>query len=765
MSVLSLAACSVTKYVPDDAYLLTKAKVNIDDKRVAESDAEAYLKQKPNGRVMGIFPFYLGIYNLSGRDTTKGINRFLRRLGEAPVVYDSIQTQRTVVQLERFMENKGFYNAKVTAMEKFGKRKAKVKYKIEANEPKIIAKVFRYKDSLQYKVIGRENMDIELADSSILRQMLVEQGGKKSRIRKDDLLDVDKLRAERERLEAFYESKGYYNFDEDNLHFYIDTTQLDNKVVIYYGLRAEDSLQLRKYRIHKIIVHLDIDATDQGEEAKFDSLNYDGITFFYKEKMTYKPEVLAKAIAIKEGELYNPENVQETKDRLGILQQFRYSNVSFQEEDTIDSIGQLNCFVQLVSQKRQSYGIEATTTVNAGDFGFAANLRYKHKNLFHGAELFTVQVSAGVERISGQDDDATKFNAKEFGGTVNLITPKFYLPFFKASNWRAKSPRTSLSLLYNYAERPEYVRTITDLTFSYQWKSSDFVTHIFTPIDLGLLKVNADPTFLDNLNNYYRQTSYVDHIIPSLRYSFRFNNRGKTRKTTYQRLRFNIETAGNLLSAIDKIIERGNQRQDATQKDYYSYFGIRYAQYVRSDIEFTYNQFINPDHALVYHLFAGAGFPYGNSNVMPFEKMYFAGGPNSMRAWNPRSLGPGASQQSPPSSRISYGELKLEGNVEYRFTLAKSLEGALFVDAGNVWNISELAEKDEAGKFQVDNFYKQVAVGSGLGLRYNISNIILRLDAGIKIVDPYLEGNTFVPESKSYKLKDISLNFGIGYPF
>lgn len=758
LSILFFVRCSTTKYVPEDKYLLSKVKLDIDDKRVAESNALTYVKQKGNSWL----PIKLWVYNLSGRDSTKKVNRILRNLGEAPVIYDSIQTQRTVLQLKRFMENKGFYNAEVEATEKFKKKKVHVKYKIKANEPKIIERTYRHKDSMLYKVIGRENMKIELADTSVLRKMLISQE-KDALFKTNDLLDVDKLKAERERIELFYQSKGYYNFDEDNIHFYLDTTKINNKADIYYGLRTEDSLQLRKYKVQKVTVYLDLEASDKGKEDNLDSLEYDGITFLYKETMAYKPYTLAKAIVIKTGQEYSPDNVQETKDRLATLQQFRYTNVIFQELPGKDSIGLLDCFIQLVSQKKQSYGVEATATVNSGDFGFATNLRYRHKNLFKGAELFTVQFSAGVERVSGEGD-AAKFNAKEFSSTVNLISPKFFLPFFKVKNWRARAPRTSLSLLYNYAERPEYIRTITDFTFSYQWRSNDNFTHILTPIDLGLLKVDADEDFLNKLNNFYRQTSYVDHIIPSFRYSLRFNNQGKTRKTTYQRVRLNIETSGNVLNAIDKILN-SKQKLDIAREDYFSYFGIRYAQYIRSDIDFAYNQYINPDHALIYHFFIGAGVPYGNSNVMPFEKMYFAGGPNSMRAWQPRSLGPGSSQLSPAGLRLSYGELKMEGNVEYRFSLGESLEGAFFIDAGNVWNLSDLAEKDADSKFKFDSFYKQIAVGGGVGVRYNISNIILRLDAGVKIVDPYFKGDTFVPTSRGYKFQDITLNFGIGYPF
>ncbi len=212
-------------------------------------------------------------------------------------------------------------------------------------------------------------------------------------------------------------------------------------------------------------------------------------------------------------------------------------------------------------------------------------------------------------------------------------------------------------------------------------------------------------------------------------------------------------------------MSRDSDKKDVAQKEYYSYFGIRYAQYLRSDIEFTYNQYINPNHALVYHTFLGAGFPYGNSKVLPFEKMYFVGGPNSMRAWQPRSLGPGASRQNPSDYRLSYGEMRLEGNVEYRFGLGKNLEGAFFVDAGNVWNLSDVSSGDDASKFRWDDFYKQIAVGTGLGLRFDISNIILRLDAGIKVIDPYLKENTFVPKQNPYKFRDITFNFGIGYPF
>ncbi|MBS9768905.1 MAG: hypothetical protein KGV44_15390, partial [Flavobacteriaceae bacterium] len=216
--LLLLVACSTAKYVPKGKFLLQNVKIKVDDNRVSKSEVSAYLKQKRNSRTFGLVPLYLWIYNMSGADSTKKVNQFLRNLGEAPVVYDSIQTQRTLVQLKRFMENKGFFNATVDKKEIFGSRKVKVEYHITAGQPKIVENFFFEKSQLNEKVIGSRNMKIELADSSALRKILLNEE-QKSLLKKGDLLDIDKLKAERERLEDIFKEQGYYNFDKDNIHF------------------------------------------------------------------------------------------------------------------------------------------------------------------------------------------------------------------------------------------------------------------------------------------------------------------------------------------------------------------------------------------------------------------------------------------------------------------------------------------------------------------------------------------------------------------
>lgn len=761
--LLFLGACSVTKYVPDGKYLLKNASVKIDDRRVPTSKAEAYMQQKPNTKSFGLFKTKLRMYNLSGRDEHKGINKFFRNLGEAPVIYDSVKTQVTEVQLKRFMENRGFYNSKVEVRKKNRKKKVEITYHIQAGEPKKITQITRSRDSLNYKVIGRENMKKELLDSSELRQMLIADQ-KHSVIKKGKLFDIDFLKKERQRLEQIYKEKGYFFFNENNIHFYIDTTHTANDVVLHYGLRSSDSLHTRKYKIRKIFVRMGTEANCEDCDT-IQNKEYDDIIFTYRGSLNYKPQVLANAIVLQTGEDYDSRKVEETKARMARLQQFQFTNITFNEYKIDGAVGLLDCYIYLMTSKKQSYGVEATATANSGDYGFTGTLRYNHKNLFKGAELFTTELSTGIERISGSTFG--KFDAKEYGFRTTLVTPKFLIPFLKVEKWRKKSPSTSFSILFNHSDRPEYLRTISDVNFSYRWASNPHITHTVTPLDIGVLKVRADVQFLQNLNDYYRQTSYVDHIITSSRYMFNFNNMGRERKVTYQRFRFTLETAGNILKGIDKIFNKEKELMDTnTNRTYSTYFDIRYAQYVRSDVDFTYNQFINDKNAIVYHIFAGVGVPYGNSNVMPFEKMYFAGGPNSMRGWSPRSLGPGVSKTNNPKDRISYGEVKLEANLEYRFGMSGSLEGAFFIDAGNVWNISDLTKIDKAGRFEIDQFYKQLAVGTGLGLRVNITNIILRFDLGLKVIDPYYDkGQRFIPIKKGWKFTDINFNFGIGYPF
>lgn len=761
-----LLGCSASRHVPKGSFLLSEVALEIDDERVDAKEAKYYIKQKTNTKIFSILKLNLAVYNMSGADETKGINKFLRRLGEPPVVYDSLKTKQTVVQLERFMQNKGFYNAEIRAVPRFFKKKVNLLYKIKANTPKKISRIIKHKDSLSYKVVGRSVYAKELEDTTRLRKTLFSDSITKLEI--GTLFDINKLKGERSQLTNYYKEKGYYKFSEDNVHFYADTTAGVDGVNLSYGLRVNRKDDTVRYKIKQVVVNL-LGRVTFDKKVRIDSLYHKDLLFLYQGKIPYKTKLLQKAISIHKNDWYNPKEVERTKKNLTELQQFKYISVRFVESKTTDnSTGWLTCYIQLNPMSRQSYGLEATVTYNSGDLGFRQGLFYQHKNLFKGAEIFNFKLVTGFEQLKAYD--MKNFAVKEYGGEVKLITPKFFLPWLKAENWRAKSPRTAFSLLFNHTQRPEYERTITDINFSYRWKDGrGQITHLFTPLDLGVLKVDADANFIKNLNDYYRETSYVDHIISASRYTLLYNNKGKSKKTTYQRFRFNVEVAGNFLSLINYLSESKEETIGQTNKTnaYYSYFGIRYAQYFKTELDFSYNHFIDRNNTLVYHFATGVGVPYGNSDVIPFEKMYFAGGANSMRAWASRSLGPGTSQNYAPSYRISYGEMKLEVNLEYRFKVIDKFEGALFVDAGNIWNISSsLVEKDKNAGFFFNDFYKQIAVGTGLGLRLDVSNIILRFDAGLKLIDPYeQEGKRFVPTSSKWRFEDVSFNFGVGYPF
>ncbi len=753
--------------MPEGKYLLKNATIDIDDKRVSEKEAYSHLKQKPNVSIFWIWKLNLGLYNLSGKDEQKKFNQFLRNTGEAPVIYDSLLVVRSAIQLERFMKNKGFYDAQVSFSTEKKRKKIKLHYDIKSGEGSQITRIYKEKEALPKQALEKEEYSRQVEDSTALRQFFIKEE-LDSKIKEGALLDVDLLQEERSIMLKKLRNSGYYDLKEEDLNFFIDTNLNQKEVNLYYGIQNQTTdSQHKKYRIHKLRVNMAYSYQDTSLHQSDQTMDYKGVTFLFKDTLHIKPQVILNSISILDKKYFSLDAVNESYTRLRNLQQFEYINIKFEKEASESHEGLVNCEIQLSPMKKQAYGVEATATLNQGSFGIAGALEYEHRNLFGGAEIFRAQVNAGTERL--RNTSFGKFNTEEYGAEVSVTTPKFLLPLLKMENIRKhRQPRTSFTLLHNFNNRPEYRRSITDFSLSYKWNTSEKVVHIFSPLDVGILQVEVDTTFFNNLNEYYQKTSYTDHILSTSRYSLIYNNRTRNTDASYDYFRFNLELAGNLLSLFDRAIGRTPtlERVDDEIDKYYTYFGIKYAQYLKFDIDYSHNQYLNPANRIVYHFFGGIGIPYGNSSAMPFEKQYFAGGSNSMRAWQPRTLGPGTSLQRDPENRTSYGELKLETNLEYRFNITGNLEGACFFDVGNVWNISKLTSGDEESRFKLGNFYKQLAVGTGIGLRYNIDYLVLRLDTGLKVVDPYqAEGERFVPANRGWNFDDFVFNFGIGYPF
>ncbi|BAX80903.1 translocation and assembly module lipoprotein TamL [Labilibaculum antarcticum] len=775
--LFGLGACSTTKYVGEGKYLLNKVVVHSDDKSIATGELKRNVKQTPNLKILGIWKFHLGLYNLSGKDKEKGFNKWLRRIGEEPIIYEDFQTKRSLRQLEIYLQKKGYFNAEVRDSVSLKRKKAKVYYFIKSKEPYRYRNVYRGINELPYNFLSPFQEKGEMSDSTQIRQYIVSDGSN-SDIQLGDKVDSDVLNKERIRISKLLKNQGYFNFSREYIHFIMDSTKKDNQMDVFVGIKTPiDSNSIKKCRINKVSIFTGYDPKslmidDQEYLRDLDTIQHEGVNFIYKEKIKIKPSVILSSILIRKDQLYSLKSVEQTYSRLQSLSQFKFVNVKFEEDldSNNEELGRLNCIIQLTPLDRQSYSVEFEGTNSSGNIGFAGNLNYQHKNLFGGAEIFDLQFSTAKETL--KSNEQTDFSSSEYGIESKVSIPKFLLPLFSAEKFiKSYNPKTVFSLSYNFQERPDYTRTIADASFGYVWKSSKYISHTLNLVELNFVDVkNLSADFLSSINNLYIKNSFTDHVVATSRYSLTYNDQNINRPGDYNYLRFNFETAGNSFNGLNKLIGR-NKKTDfnddgEVEGTYYDFLGIRFAQYLKGDIEYRFSHHINKANTMVYRVFMGAGLPYGNLEVLPFEKSYFSGGANGIRAWQVRSLGPGSYFSDDPAIYPNNSaDLKFEANLEYRFKLFWVLEGALFLDAGNIWAISKKDDRDGAD-FKFNRFYKEIALGTGYGTRIDLNFILFRIDLGLKLHDPSLEsGQRWIITHRPFKLSQLTFNIGIGYPF
>ncbi|UCG27274.1 MAG: BamA/TamA family outer membrane protein [Bacteroidales bacterium] len=771
-----LSSCIPTKYVPDNEYLLNKYRIENRNRSINRKDLEKVIKQKPNRRILGL-KFHLSLYNLSRRGKDGKINNWLRTIGEEPVIYDEYQTGKSTSQLKTVLAQKGYFNAEVFDSVELRKKKARITYSIQSNEPYMIRQV-------QYDFEDTTLRGIVLNDTIA------------STIKPGEKYDVEILQRERDRLERLLRNEGYYTFSKHYVFFEIDSALGSNRLDIQIGIKNFQQsisgsryrkIPHHKYRINRVYVYpnfnpqqalSDPDAYYAGQ----DTISYNGLYFITKEQSGHvKPKVVVQSNYIKEGELYNLTNVEQTDNHLSSLRVFRLINIQFEEVEHESDTGTylLDCIIQLAPFTQQSYMVELEGTNSAGNLGGAVNLLYQHRNLFRGAEILNLKLKGALETLTEEYVDSLELefqNTIELGAELNLTFPKFLLPFLEAERFVKKyDPKTTFSLAYNYQRRPVYTRTSANASIGYNWFSPDYSSHLIRPIDINAVHIhNIDTVYERTIKGTYLEYSYRDVFINGLNYSYIFNNQKINRKEDFIFFRLNMETAGNLVYGINQLANTPEPENSG-----YKLFGLEYAQFVKGDIDLRYNQVLNETNDLIYRISLGAAYPYGNSISVPFTEQFFSGGANGVRAWHVRSLGPGSTRAGENLFFNQTADIKLEANLEYRFKLFWILEGAWFLDAGNIWTIKEdkdIMDQDPAF-FRWNKFYKDLAVGTGLGLRFDLSFFVFRLDLGMKLRDPQgydIQADTEEGISKkwiignrgpSIKKDDFVLHFAIGYPF
>lgn len=749
-AAIHLLACGPTRHLEDDQRLLKKIKIKYEKESKFEEDLYSLSKQKPNRKLLGLFKIKLGIYNLYHN---KENSKIRDNIGEPPVIYDSLLHSESTDLMNRYLNNRGYYENHVDFEAKIKKKNAVVKYQIDKNERYMISKLDRQ--------IPIERM-----------REIYQEGINKSAVEVGKPFDLESMKEERVRIENQMKNVGYYDFSREFVIFKADTSKREKTAELSMIIKNKEvevgadslaELEHEVYTISKVYVRMDFDER-VARSGQSDTTYLNDLIFTEIGEKKFKYRALSHSIFIRPGQLFKLKDQEDTYRQLSSLGVFSYVSIKY-EYDYSTEASDLLVFIDLNPRKQKAYTLLTEGTNNGGNLGINADISIQNRNTFKGAELLQLRFSGGIEAqqlLTNQNDervtDLLPFNTIEFGPEVSLRVPRFLLPVDMDKFSPRGRPSTTFSVSYNFQRRPDFSRNITNTYMSYSWNESTTKTHIVTPFDFSFIKLDRSSEFdqvLNVISNPFLRNSYTDNLIWASSYSFILNTQldDKLRNEFY--FRGNIEPAGNVLSLLSN-----GPNFETNEDGSKNVAGIRYAQYIKGDIDFRFYQRFRFENKLVYRFTFGIGQPYGNSVALPFEKSFFAGGANGIRAWLARDLGPGTLLESAESNVDQIGNLSLQGNLEYRFPITGVFEGAAFADFGNIWNY-KIEDAPEETEFNTNKIWDGTAIGLGAGIRLNFSFFILRFDFAAPFKDPgKADPNLF----KLYWDRT-NLNFGIGYPF
>ncbi len=776
-ALVALFSCSATRYVPQGMSLLRDNELDVEDhqhdlsksekKALAEDVLASYIQQRPNRRFLGA-GLQLGFYNMV--DTAKHSiwHRFwANSVGAPPVIYDSTTTEISKEQLQLYLSSNGFFRGTVSdSVSTNDKRKTTVHYTIKSGKPYTVGKVsYRVGDKFLEQVLYEDTLGCL--------------------IRTGERFQTSILDKERSRIAENLQNQGYWGFGVSYISFAADSTAGDGVVDVdirirrfVEGIDADGDPILTNhpiYRISDITLNSYYDPTVNLDyaQSRFDTLTERGIDILYHRKPYIRERVLVNAVRLSPNEFYDASSVSRTRENLRNL---GYSaNVIFTElpqgEDQqnmitlTDSSGEelstterlLGCVIQCTPNLRQNFNTELELSTTANYFSGALSFGYQNLNLFRGGEIFSADVRGAYELMKS---GSTK-NAFELGFTMSLEAPRFWLPISEDKQSLYRGAASKVTLSYSSQERPDYHRDLMSAVFGYSWTMANGARFTINPLDFNLVSVPwVSDSFLETIENPYLRNSYQSQMIAGLSTSYYYTNNANLNENGFV-LRVNADVNGNLFSGLGHLF--GNKTQQSGE-EFYKIFGLRFSQYARASVSLSGRANLADETQLGWRFLLAGGYAYGNSNTIPFDRLYFAGGASSMRGWQVRTLGPGSvyidNLGSYPNQQ---GDLHLEANIELRQKLIYGLSGAMFFDLGNIWMNSDGETRDNA-RFNFNTFYKELAFNTGLGLRYDIAGMmILRFDWGLKLHNPNnMQGQRWF---KNLGFADTAFHFAIGLPF
>ena len=758
-----LDSCSSTKHVPQGQLLLDKVNINIADPQhpIESSQLINYLRQNANHRVLGGLKLQLAFYNLSGKDSTKWFNRWIQRVGTPPVIYDSTLTQASVEQLHTALSNKGFMNNTVSSRVTTDsvKRKARVTYDITLGEPYYIR-------SISYDISDEVLKDIILDDSAHFD------------VQRGDLLNYNDLDGWRQSITEHLRNQGYYAFNKEYITFLADTAQDSRAVDLtlvtrdpYHNDRMPYYTEHEPFYVRDVVYVTDFDpvAMHEGYLGEDTVVMKSGVKVYEGPERYLRLDIIDECNQIEPGSLYNAEAINRTYRALGRLSVLKQINIDVRPVGEIDGVLMVDAYVLLQPDKTQTVSVSLEGTNSEGDLGFGVGLDYQHRNIFKGAEVFNAKAKVAYESISGNISGLINNNYSEYSTELGLTFPKFMFPFLKRSFKRKIQASTAFAVNFDYQARPEYTRVIAGGAWRYQWtERSRRMSHTLTLFDLSVISVpRFNDEFFDRITNPLLLYSYQDHLIMRMGYNFYRTNKAEMSVQQMGRfqpnvftIRANAETAGNLLYGLSHL---SDQKPD--ENGSYKALGIRYSQYFKADADYAFTHYFDRRQSVAFHVGAGVAVPYGNSDVLPFEKRFYSGGANSVRGWGVRTLGPGSYNSNNSLSNFIYqcGDIRFDINLEYRAKLFWVVELGLFVDAGNIWTIQDY-EDQPGGVFKFNKFYEQIAAAYGAGIRLDFKYFLVRVDMGMKAHNPAAGQEKWPLTHPNFK-RDSEFHFSVGYPF
>ena len=680
---------------------------------------------------------------------------FVRRIGQKPEIYDTVLVNHSVRQIEIYLKNQGFFDSEVTYNVDTLRKRVNISYLINSGDPLRIRSVaYLFPDS-----------------TPEMKVFFLDLGYK---YKTGSYFDVSELEKYRTNLSNHYRNNGFYYFSKQLISYKIDTIGRYNNATLFVNFNnTVDKKVYKPWTINNVFVHnaYEPNIVLQNPSAYYNkldtlSVNYEfRYPYFWVSKnknVVVKRKHVFREVYVYSDSLYRLQDAKATYSHLSKFKIYKLTNIQFKESnDTINNT--LDCEILLTPAEKMGIIFNLESTNTAVSVGGAGYTMFTHRNLFHGGEVLEAKFQLALEKQKTQDttENLLSFNSQEFSFDLKLIVPRLLMPFSSSSFIKQNNPKTIVSAHFSYQNRPEYSRVQATINQDYFLKSSDFVSHIFTPLRISFIRVqNMSDEFEQWVNQAMLQESYDDHFIIGSKYTFTYSNQGTKGNNIY--FQTNFSPAGNMLFGVMKSFG-----QDTIGSVYIlPVVETPFAQFVKTDLDFRYYMKYNNEQQVIWRIFTGVAVPYGNSNLLPFGEKYFVGGANSIRAWQARSLGPGDYQQHDSILFANQtGDIKLVFNFEYRFNIIKFIEGAFFVDVGNIWAINSYDTRS-GGIFYIDRFYKQLAIGTGVGVRLNLSFFVFRTDIGIKLADPSLiEGQRLFLMNRPLEQNDFVINIAIGYPF